>query len=119
MDTNILASLGEAAQLFASGAFLTNLLMSGYTRANPGRTSAHAFTVSMLVGVCMVLLWALASALPLTIQTAAQVVIVGLLAGAGAGGSQALSKKAEAAKATARERKTRRITDKPIGQSRI
>lgn len=114
MDVNVLDSLGEAAKLFAGAALLANLLTSLYTLANPSRTPATAVIAALLFGMLGALLLALASALPLSLQSGAQVVIVGILAGAGAAGVKALNDKADQSRLDAKIQPRRRIKEGPI-----
>lgn len=82
--------LGGMIVSATSAAYVTNLLVNGFTLVSPGRRSWVAFAVALVIGIVATGVLALAT-LPadavLTRQDYAQMVIVGIFAAGGAAGS--------------------------------
>lgn len=104
-----LSQFGVIGALATSAAWLVQLIVSGLTLAQPGRPAWLPWLLSIVLGILFVGLLALATgafndALPWP-QLAAQVVIVGIVAGGLAGGANAA--------AAGAERKRQQATDEP------
>jgi predicted RND superfamily exporter protein len=101
-----------------SAAYITNLLVNGFTLISPSRRSWVAFGVALLIGIVATFVLALAT-LPadqaLTRQDYAQMVIVGIFAAGGAAGSSVTQASATAKReqATARTSEPDPVTPLP------
>ncbi len=82
--------LGSMIVNATSAAYLTGLLVSGFTLFSPGRKSWLAFGLAVVIGIIATGVLALATVaadVVFTRQTYAQIVIVGIFAAGGAAGA--------------------------------
>lgn len=103
--------LGGMIVSATSAAYITGLLVSGFTLISPGRRSWVAFGVALAIGIIATGVLALATLPPdytLTRQDFAQMVVVGIFAAGGAAGQSVTQASAE----SKRER-SKNITGEP------
>lgn len=97
-----LGQFGQIGALATGVAFLTQMLVAGLTLWQPQRPAWVAWVASLIVGILMCFLMAAAAGVfhgldvPPLDQLLAQIIIVGMVGGAGAGTANQLATKAEA-----------------------
>jgi MFS family permease len=97
--------LGGMIVSATSAAYVTSLLVNGFTLARPERRSWVAFALALLIAILTTLILAFATLPPdlvLTRKDYAQIVIVGIFAAGGAAGSSVTQASAEAKRERAR-----------------
>lgn len=91
--------LGNMIVSTTGAAFITNLLVNGFTLVSPTRKSWVAFALALVIGIIATALLTLATVpadLVLTRQSYAQIVIVGIFAAGGAAGASVTQSSATA-----------------------
>lgn len=94
----LITGINTIGPLFGAAAYLTNLIVNGITLAYPSRPTWAAWLMAMSVALLATMILAGAT-LPLATvwdrQVWSQIVLVGLLAGAGASGANSVQRKAD------------------------